>query len=108
MPSTFGTIAGGRYPPFRRVVSRYPIVRRRLERASSAERMPPPEHRASRIILDGERTERHRYGQIPGPAWHLSDDAATVPTEPVGSADIDQPRELVYALTIRPRHGADY
>jgi hypothetical protein len=34
-------------------------------------------------------------------------DAATVPTEPVGSADVDQPRELVDALPIRPRHGAD-
>lgn len=35
-------------------------------------------------------------------------DATTAPTAPVDSADIDQPRELVDALLIRPRHGADY
>jgi hypothetical protein len=35
-------------------------------------------------------------------------DAITAPTAPVDSADIDQPRELVDALPIRPRHGADY
>jgi hypothetical protein len=30
--------------------------------------MPPPEHRASRIILDGERTERHGYAGQASPA----------------------------------------
>ena len=35
-------------------------------------------------------------------------DATTVPTELVDSADIDSTRELVDALPIRPRHGADY
>ena len=55
----------GRYPTFRRVVSRYPIVRRRLERASTAERMPPPEpvaHPGSSWTKS--RTERtvHRAG----------------------------------------------
>jgi hypothetical protein len=35
-------------------------------------------------------------------------DGRTVPTEPVDSADIDQPREVVDVLPIRPRHGADY
>ena len=34
--------------------------------------------------------------------------ATTVPTAPVDSVDIGQPRELVDALPIRPRHGADY
>jgi SPW repeat len=35
-------------------------------------------------------------------------DAITVPTQLVDSADIDPSRELVDALPIRPRHGADY
>jgi hypothetical protein len=35
-------------------------------------------------------------------------DGSTAPAAPVDSADIDQPRELVDALPIRPRHGADY
>jgi hypothetical protein len=51
----------GRYSPYRRVVSRYPVVHGRLERASSAERMTPTEHVASRIVLDGGRTEGHGY-----------------------------------------------
>ena len=34
--------------------------------------------------------------------------ATTVPTASVDSADIGQPRELVDALPIRPRHGTDY
>ena len=38
----------------------------------------------------------------------LQDAYIRAPTEPVDSADIDQPRELVDALPIRPRHGADY
>jgi hypothetical protein len=47
----------GRYPTDRRVVSRYPIVGRRVEHASSAERMPPPQPVACRIVLgeDGGR-----------------------------------------------------
>jgi len=51
----------GRYSPYRRVVSLYPVVHGRLERASSAERMTPTEHVASRIVLDGGRTEGHGY-----------------------------------------------
>ena len=35
-------------------------------------------------------------------------DATTAPTAPVDSPDVDQPRELVDALPIRLRHGADY
>jgi hypothetical protein len=57
------------------------------------------------------RGDRKREDQGPGQyqARHgiSVQDAATVPTEPVDSADVDQPRELVDALPIRPRHGAD-
>jgi hypothetical protein len=48
----------GRYPAYRRVVSRYPIVRWRIEHASSARWMPPPQPVACRILDEGGQ-ERH-------------------------------------------------